>query len=497
MSKLEELLARLRKNPLRVLTVLLVAIAAIPRLWTMWFDQGEFWPDEIYQSIEQAHRLAFGYGFIPWEFVKGVRSWVFPGILAAVLKLASLLGAHSGEALVKTAKTFMVVLALWAVVSSMQLGRRIGGIWGALFAGIASALFPASIVYGSRCMSELASCPLLCTAAVLALDGGKKRVLWAGALAGTAIYVRYQNGLLTAAFLVMLLASKRYRDALWYALSAGAFGLAGGLLDWITWGKPFGAFLGYYQFNVVEGKASQWGTADAMYYFQCIWNSTGPWAVALLAVGFVCSFARTRVLPLAIVAYMWGHILIPHKEYRFLMPPIPLVLDLAGGGLGWLVERASQWKRGEDAARAATEIGWAATAAAVLLGTSLTHKLFTITFGDMGSFQDSPMGKNPPWFHEEGPNLAFWEAGKDPELCGIIMVGIPIIATGVYSYLHREVPIITRMDTGAANYLAAPALMQPPHGYRLVKSFRKDDYALFKRPGTCSPPPPWFSYVIN
>ncbi len=31
------------------------------------------WPDEIFQTLEQGHRLAFGYGIIPWEFREGVR----------------------------------------------------------------------------------------------------------------------------------------------------------------------------------------------------------------------------------------------------------------------------------------------------------------------------------------------------------------------------------------------------------------------------------------
>ncbi|HEX7666404.1 MAG TPA: hypothetical protein VF407_17885 [Polyangiaceae bacterium] len=31
--------------------LVLVPLAAIPRIWTMISDQGVFWPDEIYQSI--------------------------------------------------------------------------------------------------------------------------------------------------------------------------------------------------------------------------------------------------------------------------------------------------------------------------------------------------------------------------------------------------------------------------------------------------------------
>ena len=44
------------------------------------------WPDEIFQTLEQAHRLAFGYGIVPWEFRAGARSWLLPGLLAGAME---------------------------------------------------------------------------------------------------------------------------------------------------------------------------------------------------------------------------------------------------------------------------------------------------------------------------------------------------------------------------------------------------------------------------
>ena len=38
-------------------------------------DDGIYWPDEIHQSLEPAHRLVFGYGLIAWEFSDGARNW--------------------------------------------------------------------------------------------------------------------------------------------------------------------------------------------------------------------------------------------------------------------------------------------------------------------------------------------------------------------------------------------------------------------------------------
>jgi GPI mannosyltransferase 3 len=52
--------------------------------------------DEVFQTLEQAHRLVFGNGLVPWEFVYGAISSVLPGALATLMVPASLLGGGAG-----------------------------------------------------------------------------------------------------------------------------------------------------------------------------------------------------------------------------------------------------------------------------------------------------------------------------------------------------------------------------------------------------------------
>ena len=66
----------------RRVVAIVLPLAAIWWAAFAWGTRGVFWPDEVHQSLEQAHRLVFGYGFVPWEYQLGARSWILPGLLA-------------------------------------------------------------------------------------------------------------------------------------------------------------------------------------------------------------------------------------------------------------------------------------------------------------------------------------------------------------------------------------------------------------------------------
>src|SRR5258708_13050366 len=66
----------------RLMLLFLCAIAIALRLYFAFASPNIAHPDEIYQNQEQAHRLVYGYGIVPWEFREGVRSSILPEFLA-------------------------------------------------------------------------------------------------------------------------------------------------------------------------------------------------------------------------------------------------------------------------------------------------------------------------------------------------------------------------------------------------------------------------------
>ena len=58
----------------------------VARLAVYYLRPGIVAPDEVFQYLEQAHRLVFHVGLVPWEYVLGIRNWLIPGAIPGDLK---------------------------------------------------------------------------------------------------------------------------------------------------------------------------------------------------------------------------------------------------------------------------------------------------------------------------------------------------------------------------------------------------------------------------
>ncbi|XP_066593990.1 GPI mannosyltransferase 3 [Prorops nasuta] len=48
-------------------------------------------PDEYWQSLEVAHKLAFGYGYLTWEWIAKIRSYIYPFLIFLLYKMLAIL----------------------------------------------------------------------------------------------------------------------------------------------------------------------------------------------------------------------------------------------------------------------------------------------------------------------------------------------------------------------------------------------------------------------
>lgn len=478
-----------------------------PRAYLAVADQGMVWADEVFQTLEQGHRLAFGYGLVPWEFRTGARSWILPGAIGGVMKVFSLCGIGSGGGLAVAMKLFFALLSTLGLFAMLRIAYAAAGLASAVMFGLLVAAFPSSLLYGSRAMSEVACAPALAWGAWLLWSwglGGNGRSAWqschlaatpwwkhaptlvgAGALFGLAALLRYQTIVLLP--LVLLLVAWRCSVRVSLLVAAGmvvVIGL-GGLLDWITWGRPFAAFINYMRFNLVENGASQWGVSKRDFYWRTLLATTGP-ALWILLLGFVVGLRRTWPIALLAIVFAGAHSAIAHKELRFIFPVLSFFLLSSAVGLGRIVDWAPL-PRG-------LQMGLTSAVGLALLAV-FAWRAPKLTFADIRQPMDSTANGGPTstlvWraFNERNRLLA--HAGSRADICGLAAPTMNPYWSGGYTYFHRLMPIVWaggRPDFDAANYaMLGPGQTMADDRYTVVAV--EGPYRLYRRDGACARAP--------
>jgi hypothetical protein len=407
-----------------------LALAAAARLWLALVDDGIFWPDEIFQSIEPAHQRAFGYALLPWEYTSGARSWLLPMLLSPLLRLGAALGGDRPRAYLVLVRVVFVALAVATTWAGYWLARklRVAPGWAVVGAALYS-LLPPAILLAPRAFSEnVVMLPILAALALLADEAPSRRaIVGAGLLLGLATILRIQNVLVCAAAVGWLAARRQWRPAalLVAVLAAGA--LVDGALDRLTWGGWFQSAREYWRMNVERGYANMMGRQPATYYLTAFVSSSGAAAVVLLLLAAVGSWRARGVAAVALV-YLVGYSVVGHKELRYAAPLWPLLGALAAVGL-------------EELARVRARLGVAAAAVALVAGLLAAATVPRLTFEAFVS----PGGKKRIIDYKGAYNRALAAAHDRADLCGL---KLPTERTGSggISWLHRRVPVYGRED---------------------------------------------------
>jgi phosphatidylinositol glycan class B len=78
----------------------LLCVFLVTRLSSVFVVQTWFVPDEYWQSLEVSHRLSFGYGYLTWEWLEGIRSLIYPFLFFIPYKLLAYFSLDNPKALV-------------------------------------------------------------------------------------------------------------------------------------------------------------------------------------------------------------------------------------------------------------------------------------------------------------------------------------------------------------------------------------------------------------
>jgi len=434
--------------------ILLAALAAgaALRSWLALTDQGIAWPDEIYQSLEPAHRLVWGRGWVPLEFREGLRTWALPGLVAGVLELFRGAGLSRPALYVPAAKLVFALVGVLTAWATARLARRMGAApLESAAAGALWALAAPAIYFAPRGLSEpLSALPVtLGLAWALPRDAsGRARVLGASLL-GFAVLLRLQDSLLCAALVGAWLARRRWREAAEVTAVLLGWALLLGLLDRLTWGSWFHSPVAYWRYNWVQGRGALFGASPPGYYLRALWTSMAV-VSAVLVPAVLLGARRAPALAAAVLVFLAVHSAIPHKELRFILPVLPAAMALAGVGLtaaGTRVDRRFP-------------VGLALLAAVVS-----GARFHTLTFGQLGAYDGQRDAVSA--YDDFGPvNRLLLVASELPALCGLKVEATHIAWAGGYTYFHRDAPMYSHLGPprGARHYnvvLTVPSAVPP------------------------------------
>lgn len=440
-------------------------------------------PDEIWQYLEPAYGIVTGRWIETWEFHAHIRGWLIPMLLVPPVAIGHWL-APASQLHIWLVRLVLALASLGIVVAAAMLGARSGRLH-ALVAAWVAAIWPEIVYFASRSSAEAIALSLLLPAIAL-LYRLKERpaagtAFAAGFLLLLGVIARFQY--LPAVALIAVWGAADHCRRVWKPLLLGnAAALAlGGLADLGMGEAPFSWGLRNYATNMIASRSALFGTSPPGWYFTtigAIWGWSALALVPLIALGA----RRLPMLAACAGVLLATHMLVPHKEYRFVLLAVALLVLLAAIGSAdaalWLTRRRPSMQAALFPALATFWLGLA------------------IAVGAGEPFRDF-------WSIGHDALIAEARAGEIPGVCGIAFYRIGVHPRASHALVNRPVPLLLidgpiAQETAAANrdrfnVAIAPRLAGAslPAAYRLAGCPSPDvpraqqGNCLFLRPGGC------------
>jgi phosphatidylinositol glycan class B len=461
----------------RYILVVFFLLAVVLRLAVLMHSPSSYHPDESFQFTEPAHRLAFGPSVITWEWRMGIRSWVFPGFLALVMRATSWMGPGSSGYLAGIA-IVMTLISLTTVWFGFAWAEKVSGRTAAIIAGFACATWWEFVYFGPKTFSEVLAThiflPGLYLGAWTEKADWKRRLFLAGICCGLAVSLRIQ--LAPAVALAALYFCRTDWQKRIPIVAAGLLlpVLSFGLVDAFTWSHPFQSFYMYFYVNLIQGRSASFGVEAWYWYLPRLVRHLGPLLL------FACIGARrSPFLGWIALTILVFHSSVSHKEARFLYPMMSLLITLAALGIVECANLFSTIWKIPAMPRLVTVSGMTlCVATSVLLGMM---------------FKD--------WSRFSGSLIAYKRLSREATLCGVGLSRVFWGQTGGYTYLHRDVPILLlptseslSRSSASINAILHDGLLEDvPVGFALQGCWNGS--CLYERKGTCAASPG--EYEIN
>ncbi len=402
-------------------------------------------PDELFQYLEQAHRIVFGYGSVPWEFRFAERTWLLPALSVPPLWLAKITGLDSPSFYVSLTDSWHSLLSLAVPAGMYFFTRRFYNETGARIAFVLGCFWHELIVSAPHAQAEFPAAACFFAALAFAAGGAGKnaaaRAAACGLFLGLTVLIR-PTFVFAAGFAALLFLRDmrpRARAAMVGAGLATVFLV--GLWDYAAWGGMWKSYFNYAKWQT-SGYAEipGWASPPGEHLESLLIASGG-----LFYIVFAAALFRVRRLwiPMAFFLLLFlPHQWSPLKEYTNLFPARAVLLVLAGCLIArWLrtgAKKKPESEGGDDLIPPKTKAAALAAAFALVSLAGLFGKL-------PGMEKLPPAVKSSALFYRFPFYTANYALSRLPpeEVKSVVFLVAPTYAHfGGHYYTHQNAPLL-------------------------------------------------------
>ncbi|XP_049833004.1 GPI mannosyltransferase 3 [Schistocerca gregaria] len=319
-----------------------VCLLLVLRLVSVFLVSTFYVPDEYWQSLEIAHRLAYGYGYTTWEWKVGIRSYVYPSLIALMYKIMNIIKIDTVENLILLPRIFQALLCVCADLMFLRWCRTCIGVtneWALLNISIAwFHAYTATRTLTNTLETALTSMALCLYPWTTMRRGGVEttKYLW---IVGFACLMRPTAFVIWLPFAIyhFLQASDWKVLSRVYIIRAAVFISFSTVVDSLCHGSVTCSPISFLYYNLVKNIASFYGTHGLLWYFTVgIPTVLGVHIFPfVLGCNEVITYKQDKARNVCLVLFfviLWTvlvYSMIPHKEFRFILPLLPMMLFIA------------------------------------------------------------------------------------------------------------------------------------------------------------------------
>jgi hypothetical protein len=323
----------------------IMTVAVVLRVVAAIFAKGYGMSDDHFCVIEPAQ-----------HWVDGARDWlgqsdslrnlVYPGLHFLLFGALQKIGIFDPQVKMYVVRFLHAAFSLLTVWFGYKTVEAVSGRDAARSAGLLLAAFWLIPFMSVRNLIEFVCAPPLVIGCYYlykdkpTLTG--RSAFIAGIMFGTAFILRYQTAVVAATVGLVLLHSKKPKNAALF--SAGLIAVAAilaGAVDWIAYGTPFSSFIAYVKYNSVSAEAY---TVGPWYqYILLIVGILVPPTGLLLLWGLGTTWRTYALIFWPTLAFLVLHSIYPNKQERFILPVLPFVVMLCAAGWSDFQSRSRFW----------------------------------------------------------------------------------------------------------------------------------------------------------